>query len=409
LEQANNNQRGGAELPIQQVDLEALSVPRGIRLEYGYLSPIPPEGDSWDTWVIERGIAAALRDDRDIDDRTARYIASQLHEGQASALYSLASTGNIEEPVIHDELTHDFDRQSETIKRWINWLGFYCLNRADKGPVEGWTRQAAAQDRADLELLRRNQTIAELDGLFGEQANEEIGDVSELGWFGLVRHEGRPGGIVLAQDEQGFRDIWETDSDAELQQRWEAVNDEYGRFYDEREERERGGRPGAEATSRADRPERLADLEERLAPLPDLGDIPHPGEGLSSGSGYGWIERLSSGWHAEPSWGRDGWDLGAWPLVVVALFVDEDRGRYAAATYTESDVTVNRYRSRSALHAAVNDIAEFHWRLGQSLGPGDLPEGHGLLAKHCGPYSEARREREVAAERGERDGMDQTT
>lgn len=88
MEETNNNQEGGAELSAQLADLEALPVPRGTSFEYGFLSPIPPEGDSWDAWVIEHGIAASLREHRDIDDRTARYIAAQLHEGQVSALYS---------------------------------------------------------------------------------------------------------------------------------------------------------------------------------------------------------------------------------------------------------------------------------------------------------------------------------
>lgn len=55
------------------------------------------------------------------------------------------------------------------------------------------------------------------------------------------------------------------------------------------------------------------------------------------------------------------------------------------ATFTEHDVTVRRYRSRGALRAAVNEIAEFHWRIGQSQGLNDRPEGSGLLAKHFGP------------------------
>lgn len=74
--------------------------------------------------------------------------------------------------------------------------------------------------------------------MFGEQADEETGSVDELGWFGLVRHEGRPGGLVLSQDEQGFHYVWETDSSAELDERWTTVNEEYSRFYDERDGRE---------------------------------------------------------------------------------------------------------------------------------------------------------------------------
>lgn len=84
---------------------------------------------------------------------------------------------------------------------------------------------------------------------------------------------------------------------------------------------------------------------------------------------------------------------------MVALYADDEREQFAVATYVEGDVDVHRYRSRGALYVAVNEIAEFYWRLGQSRGPKDLPEGGGLPAKHCGPCSEARYEREIAVER----------
>jgi hypothetical protein len=70
----------------------------------------------------------------------------------------------------------------------------------------------------------------------------------------------------------------------------------------------------------------------------------------------------------------------------VALYVDDAHDRYAVTTYVEGDINVKRYKSRGALYVAVNQIAEFHWRLGQSRGPRDLPEGEGLLAHHTGPY-----------------------
>jgi hypothetical protein len=40
----------------------------------------------------------------------------------------------------------------------------------------------------------------------------------------------------------------------------------------------------------------------------------------------------------------------------------------------------------AAPFAVTVDIAEFHWRLGQSIGPDDLPEDGGLLDSHRGPY-----------------------
>ena len=63
----------------------------------------------------------------------------------------------------------------------------------------------------------------------------------------------------------------------------------------------------------------------RLAPLPDLGDIPRPPTGHGFGGGYEWMEEgLPEGWHVEPMWGRDGWNLGSWPYVVVALYIDSE-------------------------------------------------------------------------------------
>src|SRR6266540_6629276 len=110
---------------------------------------VAPRQTTGDERIIREGIECALRDGTEIDDRTARYIASQLHDGQASALYSLASTGAIAEEV-HAELTRDFDQQDDQVKNWVNWLGTYCLNREWKGPVTGWVENAEAQDRADL-------------------------------------------------------------------------------------------------------------------------------------------------------------------------------------------------------------------------------------------------------------------
>jgi len=242
---------------------------------------VAPRQETGDERVIREGIERALRDGTEIDNRTARYIASQLHDGQASALYSLTSTGAIAEEV-HAELTRDFDQQDDQVKNWINWLGTYCLNREWKGPITGWVEQAEAQDRADLmqritagsvttlgqvatilaadsigsdehgedqedastyaswanaatwspnqdrqaDELARNR----LDELFGEIPDEELGSVEDIGWFGLLRHGDRPGGIVLSQNSYGFRGAWEMGSDEELVARWEELQREWDAF-----------------------------------------------------------------------------------------------------------------------------------------------------------------------------------
>lgn len=377
--------------------------PRSTSFEYGYLSPLPPEGDSWDEWVIDRGIEAALREGRSIDDRTAHYIAAQLHEGQTSALYSLASTGHIS-PDIDAELAHGYYQQTDQVRGWIRWLGGYCALRSDRGSVPGWTQRTAEQDRTDMEAIRAAQHEQEdwLDSLFGEQPAEEVGSVDELGWFGLVRHGGRPGGMVLHQDEQGFRHVWETDSQRELEDRWADVNHRYEGFYQEVEqqtaadEQERGpeeasadpqesGQIDRDGTERAELrttgEARGNEDEEPYIPelAPDYG-----------GEGYDWLERLPDGWKPVAAWGREGWDLGDWPYAIVVEYRDPGQGVYAVGTYVENDITVQRFETVEEQYDAIDKIAEFYWRADPSRGPRDLPEGQGLLPHHRRPYRRSR-------------------
>lgn len=256
-----------------------------------YLPLVPPPEESHDEQVIRQGIEEALREGTEINDHTARYIASQLHEGQTSALYSLASTGAIAEAV-QNELTREFDQQTEQVRNWINWLGTYCLNRQDKGPVLGWAESAAAIDRAEEEarahadLMERIATAGtttlgrlatvttvgdtaeditddqqrdepdtfswtdtarwspaqvarteddsnerdRLDTLFTEIPDQEIGTVDDISWFGLLKHKDRPGGLVLSQNAYGFRYIWKTSSDEQLAQHWEQLQREHDAF-----------------------------------------------------------------------------------------------------------------------------------------------------------------------------------
>src|SRR6185437_7935873 len=105
--------------------------------------------ESWDERVIREGIEAARAEGRPIDDRTARYIASQLHGGQASALYTLASSGAIR-PEVFDELDRDRVEQPTLVRGWLACLTVYCAVRGESGPIEGWAEQSEEQDRTDL-------------------------------------------------------------------------------------------------------------------------------------------------------------------------------------------------------------------------------------------------------------------
>jgi hypothetical protein len=65
-------------------------------------------------------------------------------------------------------------------------------------------------------------------------------------------------------------------------------------------------------------------------------------------------------WAAIPSWGRDGWDLGSWPYVVIYHRKAVDG--WQIAYYVEGDLTVYSYPSRELRDAATDCLAFWHWR-----------------------------------------------
>jgi antirestriction protein len=244
-----------------------------------------PVEESWGERVIREGIEAAVTEGRPIDHRTARYIASQLHDGQPSALYALASSGAIS-PEAFDELNHDRAEQPTVVRRWMDCLTVYCAARTDPGPVDGWLEQAEAGDRLDLvrrisaggvttlgqiavvltpgeaaeerdaddgvddfpwgdaatwtpdgsedaaaaARARFDLTDEEFDSLFAGDADEELGDMNELGWFGLVRWPERAGGLVLKVDSDGNRHTWVLDADDQLEARWGDIQATYEQY-----------------------------------------------------------------------------------------------------------------------------------------------------------------------------------
>jgi hypothetical protein len=72
--------------------------------------------------------------------------------------------------------------------------------------------------------------------------------------------------------------------------------------------------------------------------------------------GYDRIEVAGGrGWQAVPSWGLDGWDLGAWPLVVISHRRTTDG--FELAYDVEGDITVYRYPTRELRNAATDCLA----------------------------------------------------
>jgi antirestriction protein len=93
-----------------------------------------------------------------------------------------------------------------------------------------WSLSAIA--RESVEDARYSSD--ELDALF-DLVDEQVGSVDELGWYGRVKHEGRPGGLILHQDEQGFRHVREALDDEALDAEWSAIQKEYETFYEQRD------------------------------------------------------------------------------------------------------------------------------------------------------------------------------
>ena len=83
----------------------------------------------------------------------------------------------------------------------------------------------------DLMLAATGGTRSEVrDELFGQLPDAQLGSREAMGWCGLLRHEGRSGGIILRQNQYGRRSVWSTDSDEELVDRWEEAEREYQAF-----------------------------------------------------------------------------------------------------------------------------------------------------------------------------------
>lgn len=93
-----------------------------------------------DEQLIHHHITEALREDRPIDHATARCIAAQLHGGQASALYALASAGAMADGLRGELDSWRRDETSEELEPWLDALDEYLGNRDDDGPIGGWNQ-----------------------------------------------------------------------------------------------------------------------------------------------------------------------------------------------------------------------------------------------------------------------------
>ena len=111
-----------------------------------------------------------------------------------------------------------------------------------------------------------------------------------------------------------------------------------------------------------------------------------------SDDGYGDMEAEERrGWHAIPSWGRDGWDLGEWPYVILYMRVRADK--HELLSICEGDRTWYQFDSRDDCYAAMDYL--FLWYLaGRNYAPLSYEDRERLDkgelevdAKWRGPYN----------------------
>lgn len=102
-----------------------------------------PEQPPTDDDLINIEVEMALLERRNVSDSGARVIASQWHGGQASDLYSFASTGYIGESLL-DEIRREIQTAAEqglsdSVAHLIA-LEQYVEGRGDTGEVAQWSQ-----------------------------------------------------------------------------------------------------------------------------------------------------------------------------------------------------------------------------------------------------------------------------
>ena len=114
-------------------------------------------------------------------------------------------------------------------------------------------------------------------------------------------------------------------------------------------------------------------------------------ERARGGDGYDvMVAAATEQWAAIPAWGRDGWDLGDWPYVIV--YARRTPEAFELVYYVEGDVTAYAYETAEDRAAAIDELAFFHWRnQGESWVAGI--ESHEQMPDHLrGPFSWKRAE-----------------
>lgn len=96
------------------------------------------------------------------------------------------------------------------------------------------------------------------------------------------------------------------------------------------------------------------------------------------------------GWHAVSAWGRDGWDLGSWPLVTVYFRDGEGPRPFLAAENVEGDTTVYAFATEEDRNAGVDRIAFSHWQYARESWVEGIESATDMPEQLRGPFSWSR-------------------
>jgi hypothetical protein len=88
------------------------------------------------------------------------------------------------------------------------------------------------------------------------------------------------------------------------------------------------------------------------------------------------------GWQPVPVWGRNGWDLGGWPLVVVY-----HRGELELAVDVEGDIDIYEFATRQERDRKTDEIAFFYWEAHDQPWVSGIDSHEQMPPDLCGPFS----------------------
>lgn len=106
--------------------------------------------------------------------------------------------------------------------------------------------------------------------------------------------------------------------------------------------------------------------------------------------GYERMElRAPAKWRPISSWGRDGWDLGDWPYVVISWRESEG---HELLYDVEGESTVYLYPTPELRTQATDELALFYWRAHSESWVEGIESVEQMPAFLRGPYSSTRSE-----------------